>query len=150
MQYATILLSLLATLATTAPTQRQSKETRALAPRADGPLRVTLETDFFDSAAADFFGGLAAELLATSLGEADAKAPTFPGPFATVTLDVGDGTPEARCQLIDTDGQVVTLVRGANVDVSFGDGGNGPWRAQDGGTFSIKQIKCDPEFKSAN
>ncbi|KAK8085519.1 hypothetical protein PG997_006790 [Apiospora hydei] len=115
-----------------------------------GAPRLLLETDFFDNAAADFFGGLAAELLATSLGESDAKAPTFPGPFATVTLNVGNGTAAARCQLIDTDGQPVTLVRGDNVDTTFGDAGKGPWRAQDGGFFFVQQIKCDPTFASVN
>ncbi|KAK7987227.1 hypothetical protein PG988_002215 [Apiospora saccharicola] len=155
MQYATHLLGLLATTATTAttaPTKKQSRQDQRtpLEPRADGPLKVTLETDIFQNAAADFFGGLAAELLATNLGETDAKAPAFPGPFATVTLDVSTGSAAARCQLIDVNDQVVTLVRGANIDVSFGDGGNGPWRAQNGGTFSVKQIKCDPSFKSVN
>ncbi|KAK6864325.1 hypothetical protein PG990_006240 [Apiospora arundinis] len=150
MQYATILLGFLATMAAAAPTKEQSKGKRIIEQRDDGPLRVILETDFFDSAAADFFSGLAADFLATSLGELDAKAPAFQGPYGSVTLDVGSGSAAARCQVIDTNGEAVTLVRGANVDVSFGDGGNGPWRAQNGQPFRVQQIKCDPEFKSAN
>lgn len=155
MQYSTtILLGLLATTATTAPTQKthqSNKENkRVVQQRDDGPLRVLLETNFFDNAIADFFGGVAAELLATSLGEADAKTPFFTGPYATVTLDVGSGTAAARCQVIDENGEVITLVRGANIDTTFGDGGNGPWRAQDGGYFRVQQIKCDPSFQSVN
>ncbi|KAK8130343.1 hypothetical protein PG999_002723 [Apiospora kogelbergensis] len=154
MQYTTLLLGLLATTATTTPTKsQQSSQTKRFPleqKRDDGPLKVTLETDFFNNAAADFFGGVAAELLATNLGEADAKAPAFPGPYATFTLDTGSGNPAARCQLTDADGQPVTLIRGANVDTTFGDGGNGPWRMQNGGTFTVGEIKCDPAFVSAN
>ncbi|KAK8128667.1 hypothetical protein PG984_009775 [Apiospora sp. TS-2023a] len=151
MQYATtILLGLLATTGVTAPIKRQSMGERAIEKRADGPLKVSLDTDFFDGSFNDFFAGLAAQLLETNLGEADTKTPRFAGPYRAVTLDTRNGTAAARCQLIDNNNMVVTLVRGANVDVSFGDGGNGPWRAQNGRAFTVKQIKCDPNFKSAN
>lgn len=149
MQFVTILLCFLAT-ATAMKLPIIGKRAAAVEKRADGPLRVSLDTEFFDNAFADFFGGLAAELLATDMGEADTKFPGFQGPYKAVTLDTRNGTAAARCQLIDTRGQVVTLVRGPNVDTTFGDGGNGPWREQNGGAFTVKEIKCDPTFKSAN
>ncbi|KAK7926888.1 hypothetical protein PG985_003886 [Apiospora marii] len=153
MQYTTILLCFL-TMATAMKLPLIGK--RATAPaavvekRADGPLRVSLDTEFFDNLLADFFGGVAAELLATDLGELDTKFPGFQGPYKAVTLNTNNGTATARCQLIDTRGQIVTLVRGPNVDTTFGDGGNGPWRAQNGGAFFVREIKCDPTFRSAN
>ncbi|KAK8038337.1 hypothetical protein PG994_015104 [Apiospora phragmitis] len=110
----------------------------ALEERANGPLRVTLS-------------GPSELATQTGLGEKDAKAPVgSKGPYNQVTLNVGSGKKEARCQLIDAQNKVITLVRGANVDVTFGDGGKGPWKAENGKNFNVKQIKCDPSFKSRN
>lgn len=106
--------------------------------RANGPLRVTLS-------------GPSELATQTGIGEKDAKAPVGSrGPYSQVTLNVGAGRKAARCQLIDPQNKVVTLVRGANVDVTFGDGGKGPWKAQNGKNFHVKEIKCDPSFKSRN
>lgn len=106
--------------------------------RANGPLRVTLS-------------GPSELATQTGIGEKDAKAPVGSrGPYNQVTLNVGSGRKEARCQLIDTQNKVITLVRGANVDVTFGDAGKGPWKAQNGKNFNVKEIKCDPSFKSRN
>ncbi|KAK7934880.1 hypothetical protein PG985_000375 [Apiospora marii] len=106
--------------------------------RANGPLRVTLS-------------GPSELATQTGIGEKDHKAPVgSKGPYNQVTLNVGAGRKEARCQLIDTQNKVITLVRGANVDVTFGDAGKGPWKTQNGKNFNVKEIKCDPSFKSRN
>ncbi|KAK8004256.1 hypothetical protein PG990_002068 [Apiospora arundinis] len=113
-------------------------EVEARAVDANGPLTVTL-------------AGPSELATQTRLGEKDAKAPTgSKGPYNTVTLKVGSGNKNARCQLTDANNKIVTLVRGKNVDVTFGDGGKGAWKFQDGKARNIKQIKCDPSFKSRN
>ncbi|KAK8046967.1 hypothetical protein PG996_015031 [Apiospora saccharicola] len=116
----------------------KKRDVEMIEERANGPLRVTLS-------------GPSELATQTGIGEKDAKAPVGSrGPYNQVTLNVGSGRKEARCQLIDTQNKVITLVRGANVDVTFGDAGKGPWKAQNGKTFNVKEIKCDPSFKSRN
>ncbi|KAK8017781.1 hypothetical protein PG993_014107 [Apiospora rasikravindrae] len=114
------------------------RDVEGMEERANGPLRVTLS-------------GPSELATQTGIGERDVKAPVgSKGPYNQVTLNVWSGRKEARCQLIDTQNKVITLVRGANVDTTFGDGGKGPWKAQNGKNFNVKQIKCDPSFKSRN
>ncbi|KAK8100105.1 hypothetical protein PG999_010479 [Apiospora kogelbergensis] len=103
-----------------------------------GPLTVTLR-------------GPSELATQTQLKHKDAKAPTGSrGPYNSVQLKVVSGKKEARCQLIGQNGKAITLVRGKNIDTTFGDGGKGAWAFKDPKTSNVKQIKCDPSFKSRN
>lgn len=71
----------------------------------------------------------------------------------TLTVDPAIKNQALRCSVLDNYGNAILGRRGANVDVTFGDGGNGPW------TFINKQnqtinvdtsaIVCDPAFVKA-
>lgn len=70
-------------------------------------------------------------------------------PFETVTLDItGEFVdPELRCQIVGAEGPIVVL-RGENVDVTFGDGDKGSWTLEQETT--VQKITCDPAFKKAS
>lgn len=73
------------------------------------------------------------------------------GPFESVELNLAAnfGNKALRCQVLASNNQPIVLVRGANVDTTFGDAGKGPWTFKAGAT-KVNQIKCDPAFKAAN
>lgn len=73
------------------------------------------------------------------------------GPYESVelNLDAKLANKALRCQALDSNNRPITVVRGAAVDVTFGDGGKGPWTFKAGAT-SVKQIICDPAFKQAS
>jgi hypothetical protein len=67
-----------------------------------------------------------------------------------VILSVGANVKQQdlRCQLKDDKGKPITVVRGANIDTTFGDGQGGPWNIQ-AGEVKVSAIICDPKFKKA-
>ncbi|KAF2651153.1 hypothetical protein K491DRAFT_761267 [Lophiostoma macrostomum CBS 122681] len=73
-------------------------------------------------------------------------SPSQFGPFETLLLTLGaDVNPQTlRCKAIDDLGNPIVGLRGENVDITFGDGGNGAW------TFRkptiVSSVICDPTF----
>ncbi|KIV91696.1 hypothetical protein PV10_06210 [Exophiala mesophila] len=128
MQYSAILVSLLAaTGALAAPSSRRS---------VDNEIRVVL-SDLGETGAQVTF----------KEGVRDVQVPALNGPFATLEVRLGKGVAQQdlRCQALDESGNPIVGVRGANVDITFADGGNGPW------TFKkpslVSKVICDPAFK---
>lgn len=74
--------------------------------------------------------------------------PTQSGPFKTVEIAVGSGiTNQAlRCQVLDDKSQPIIGVRGAAVDITFGDAGKGAWTFR--APSLVSAIVCDDGFKS--
>lgn len=70
----------------------------------------------------------------------------FAKKYDTVALEVGPqfANQAIRCQVLDARGQPVTVNRGENRDVTFADGGNGPWTFD--AATKISKITCDEEF----
>ncbi|KAI9775865.1 MAG: hypothetical protein M1839_000739 [Geoglossum umbratile] len=68
------------------------------------------------------------------------------GPYKTVELNLGKGVKkqDLRCQVLDDQGKPIVLTRGANTDITFGDGGKGEWTFNKESTVS--SIICDPTF----
>jgi hypothetical protein len=95
-------------------------------------------------------GNLATQTVFEQAGlELEQKAPVgSSGPFNTVNLDVGvDVENQAlRCQIIDTHGNIIQLLRGDNEDETFGDGGNGAWDFLEPASSEVANIICDPNF----
>jgi hypothetical protein len=95
-------------------------------------------------------GNLATQTVFEEAGlEFEQKAPVgSSGPFNTVNLDIGaDVEIQAlRCQIIDTHGNTIQLVRGDNEDETFGDGGNGAWDFLMPASSEVGNIICDPTF----
>jgi len=136
MQYSTILLSALAATGSLAAPARRQVSTQVI----DDSIRVGLSGIRADIASGTNFDE---NLLAQT------KRPTGSrGPYDTVTLDLGEDiqNPALRCQVLDRQGQPIVVVRGANVDITFADGGAGPWTFRDGEAL-VSSITCDPRFK---
>lgn len=80
-------------------------------------------------------------------GQRDERIPAIRGPFATVELKLGKDVANKayRCQILDENHKPIVVIRGANTDITFADGGNGPW------TFRtpslVSRTICDPAFK---
>jgi hypothetical protein len=95
-------------------------------------------------------GNLATQTAFDNAGlELEEKAPVgSAGPFNTVNLDIGADVEkqDLRCQLVDTHGDVIELVRDGNEDFTFGDGGNGAWNFLDPESSEVDNIICDPAF----
>ncbi|KAF2010834.1 hypothetical protein BU24DRAFT_427034 [Aaosphaeria arxii CBS 175.79] len=83
-------------------------------------------------------------------GKRDVKTPSSSGPFQTVELRLGPKVknPNLRCQIRDQQNKPITVVRGANVDITFADGGKGPWTLKK--TAKVSSIICDPAFKQGS
>jgi hypothetical protein len=81
-------------------------------------------------------------------GQRQTKAPVgSSGPYQTVELRVGELVdPKYRCQIVDNAGKEITLTRGKNVDITFGDGDKGEWTLKR--TTEVSKIICDPTFKA--
>lgn len=131
MQYTTVVLSLLAaTGALAAPHSRRTF---------DNEIRVAL-SDLGETGAQVTF----------KEGVRDAEVPAISGPFATLEVLLGKDVKQQdlRCQALDEAGKPIIATRGANVDITFADGGNGPW------TFKqpslVSKVICDPSFQKVS
>lgn len=95
-------------------------------------------------------GNLATQTAFDNAGlELEEKTPAgSSGPFNTVNLDIGADVQDQdlRCQIVDTHGNVIELVRGGNEDFTFGDGGNGAWNFLEPASSEVGNIICDPAF----
>lgn len=95
-------------------------------------------------------GNLATQTAFDNAGlELEEKVPVgSAGPFNTVNLDIGADVENQglRCQIVDTNGDVIELVRDGNEDITFGDGGNGAWNFLDPESSEVGNIICDPAF----
>jgi len=71
------------------------------------------------------------------------------GPFETVELRVGKFVTKKdyRCQLLDTYGQAITLLRGGSNATTFSDQGKGEWTLDY--SSEVSYIICDPTFVKA-
>lgn len=80
-------------------------------------------------------------------GIRDTAFPSTSGPFASVELRLGKGVQQKdlRCQILDDSGNPITVLRGENTDISFGDGGKGPWTFR--ASSLVSQVICDPTFQ---
>ncbi|KAF9697312.1 hypothetical protein EKO04_004542 [Ascochyta lentis] len=71
-----------------------------------------------------------------------------------LTLDPEVMKQDLRCQVLDNAGMPVTGKRGANVDITFADGGKGPWAFinAEGENINVdtSAIICDPAFVKAS
>jgi hypothetical protein len=74
------------------------------------------------------------------------------GPFNSVELNVGADVQkqDLRCQILDNNGQPITLQRGQNIDTTFADGNGGPWTFLEPAFTEVSQIICDPAFVKAS
>lgn len=126
MQYTTILGLLAATGALAAPHSRRN---------ADNEVRVSL-SDLAETGAQ----------VTLAEGVRDTAVPATDGPFATVELTLGADVQDQdlRCQILDHMGNPIVLLRGANTDITFGDGGKGAWTLREPTTVS--EVICDPSF----
>ena len=76
----------------------------------------------------------------------DSRTPDISGPFNTVNLDLASNVPEdLRCQLRDSTGAPITVIRGENTDITFADGNGGPWRFQS--ASEVSEVICDQSFE---
>ncbi|KAI9853937.1 MAG: hypothetical protein M1813_001615 [Trichoglossum hirsutum] len=86
-----------------------------------------------------------------SEGEREEKEPVgSSGPFETVQLCVGAlvEKQDYRCQVLDAAGDPITVKRGQNVDITFGDGDKGEWTFLE--ASEVSEIICDPDFKKGS
>jgi hypothetical protein len=129
MQYTALLSLLAASGALAAPAKRQS----------DTSVQVFIT----DGAGTDGFAGVQSDFSSFR------TAPSAPGPFSSVNLKVGTGVAdqELRCQLIDEAGKPIVMSRGANTDITFSDGGKGPWSFS--AFHEVTQVICDPSLPKA-
>ncbi|KAL6717866.1 hypothetical protein ACLMJK_003951 [Lecanora helva] len=69
------------------------------------------------------------------------------GPFETVELSLSPGVQnkDYRCQILDPAGNPIIVTRGANTDITFGDGDKGEWTLKQ--PSEVSQIVCDPSFQ---
>lgn len=71
----------------------------------------------------------------------------------TLTLDPAVKNQALRCSVLDNYGNAILGRRGANVDVTFADGGHGPWTFINKHNQTIdvdtSSIVCDPAFVKA-
>lgn len=124
MQYSSIFLAALAATSTLA-----SPWTR---PSADNEIRVVLS---------DRVQNVFPE------GKRSMQHPSRSGPFKTVELRVGKNLENQalRCQVLDHARKPITVLRGANKDITFADGDKGKWTFQN--PSKVSMIICDPAFK---
>lgn len=74
------------------------------------------------------------------------------GPFNSVSLDVGADVQkqDLRCQILDNQGQPITLIRDGSVDTTFADSNGGPWTFVKPANSEVSLIICDPAFVKAS
>jgi len=132
MQYSTIILAALAaTGAIAAPYGSGSR---------DNDIRVVLSNQATETGSQTTF----------TEGQRQQKGPVgSSGPYQTVELRLGQDVQnqDYRCQVLDDQSKPIVLTRGANTDITFGDGDKGEW------TFKkesiVSSIICDPKFVKA-
>ncbi|KAJ4339565.1 hypothetical protein N0V95_007755 [Ascochyta clinopodiicola] len=129
MQYSTLFLSaLFATSALARPARRTTADT-SITVQLSGPGELATQTPFQE-------------------GSRQVKRPVgSSGPFDTVALEVGKGVKQQglRCQVRDAQNKPIIVLRGANRDITFGDGDAGSWSFE-GGAQTVTAIICDPAF----
>lgn len=71
-----------------------------------------------------------------------------------LTLDPAVKNQALRCKVLDSAGHPITGKRGANVDITFADGGNGPWafinKRGEPINVDTSAVVCDPTFVKAS
>jgi CTP:molybdopterin cytidylyltransferase MocA len=72
----------------------------------------------------------------------------------SVSLILGATANQAlRCMVLDKAGKPIMVQRGQNVDTTFADGGNGPWKFINKSgkpiVSEVSKVICDPSFKKA-
>ena len=142
MQYSTLILAALATTAFALPPP---------VPETDSSAGLDLEAR--QSAKLIVILSGPSELGTTTShtpGKRDSQRPPIRGPFTSVSLSVPQGVKaDYRCKIADAKGKDIVLVRGQNVDTTFGDGSKGRWNFKNGKT-EVVGVVCDPSFKAKN
>jgi len=131
MQYSTLLLSAIAASGSlAAPTDKEIT---------DRGIRVVLQNQAIELGSTTTFAEDKLPQAARPVGST--------GPFQTVALNLDPivGNQALRCQILDAQQNPIVVVRGENVDITFADGGNGPWTFRDGAAV-VDAIVCDPKF----
>lgn len=131
MQYSTLLLSAIAASGSlAAPTAKEIT---------DRGIRVVLQNQAIELGSTTTFAEDKLPQAALPVGST--------GPFRTVALNLDAivGNQALRCQILDAHQNPIVVVRGENVDITFADGGNGPWTFRDGAAV-VDAIVCDPKF----
>jgi len=127
MYYSTIVLPLLAASGVlAAPHSRRT---------VDNEIRVALSD----------LGETGAQMTFTE-GVQDTEMPAISGPFASVELRLGKDVQQQdlRCKALDDAGNPIVLLRGENIDITFGDGGKGAWTFRT--PSMVSEVICDPTF----
>ncbi|EXJ87927.1 hypothetical protein A1O1_04854 [Capronia coronata CBS 617.96] len=126
MHYTSLLCLLAATGALAAPHSRR---------QVDNEIRVSLSD----------LGETGAQVTLAE-GVRDTAIPALSGPFATVELTLGTDVQDQalRCQILDHMGSPIVVLRGANTDITFADGGKGAWTLRE--PSMVSQVVCDPTF----
>ena len=77
----------------------------------------------------------------------EVQRPVISGPFTTVNILIDEGAElqTLRCQVLDQHGNALIANRGENTDITFADGGNGPWTFQEE-EVRVSEVICDPDF----
>ena len=80
-------------------------------------------------------------------GQHAERHPHSSGPFTNVELVVGKNVQKQdyRCQILDHMSHPIVLKRGANTDITFGDGDKGAWTFRDAPS-AVSKVVCDPTF----
>lgn len=129
MQYSTMILSsLLATLAMARPARRTVSD-NSITVQLSGPDELATQTSFQE-------------------GWRQVQRPQGSnGPYNTVALEVGKAVKQQglRCQVRDELNEPIVILRGANRDITFGDGDLGSWTFESGAQ-NVVAIICDPAF----
>lgn len=83
-------------------------------------------------------------------GVRDTAVPAGNGPFDTVELRLGKDVRQQnlRCQILDDAKNPIVVLRGNNTDITFADGGAGPWKFREEESL-VSEVICDPKFKKA-
>lgn len=117
--------------------------------------RVTCDPNLPKAGPDDF--KLNVKLTNTAIGNVDEnKLPSggtfsittgFGALFDIVELEVGSQVQdqETRCQVLDTQGNPLVVLRGENRDITFSDADKGPWTFEVGAT-EVSKVICDPSF----
>lgn len=134
MQYTSIILAALAACSTiAAPLTNAAPQKRML----DNTLTVVLSNQATETGSQTTF----------TEGQREEGGPTgSSGPFQTVELRLGKDVQrkDLRCKILDDQGDDIVVIRGANTDITFADGGKGAWTLRK--ESMVSEIICDPIF----
>jgi hypothetical protein len=72
--------------------------------------------------------------------------PEVQGPYDEVELNLGKDVrnEQLRCQILNENEEPIVILRGANTDETFADGGNGPWKFRT--PSLVSRVTCDRAF----